>query len=1003
MAVFSMLRPPAAVFALLSPWLSLAVNLRRLRSPLEAAESLAPLGDEAFAADYVASVDATLHKMLSDSRPHAGHHGALVAAGVVINAGANSSSSAAVETGSSLSDLIERGAAEISYDAALRATQGILPQGVMALVKDRGNHSGDQVSQSAATKSLAAKQDPAEVSQATANLNDMVAKAQARLDMKTGECSQFQLKTEATLLQVTTDLARLGQQLSNQARIITSTGGAIEALNLATQQTTEEADAEKIAYDGVHKADVAQLKERQANLDVAELILHVSKCPDAPASLIQGAPNGLMSFRIETCVNGTTGMPTLSFEDPKLQAAAQKLSDDGRRLLTAFMVGRNNLLSKGMSGFAIKALKASVFGSASDLEEDLDDGDDADDEVEGNTSEATSAKALTALVAQPEAMPAEQRKLESMCGTCTGCMRQGVCDPKTKSKDCVTGGGTYCAKVEVKPVVKKPTKEELKAANKCSAVESDCGVIHDLFAGLWGEMKDLVEQTKAKMQKEAAEHEHLITGFNAQLQAQSTQNTELQATLAEASSTKAAVGEQQTQKQAEKTDLDKLYETTMGECKASMKEILFNEICGVLAVRNNMLKEYQPDAEPPVDCKFSDWVPGECSVPCNDTLVGGVQVLKREVITQKAGQGAACPPLEMDRKCNQIKCPVNCKLSKWSEFGKCTKECGGGVQSRGRTVEVKPKNGGEACEALQEMQPCNTGDCDKDCALSDWTPFAKCSQSCNAGYLERRKREVTAAIGMGKCAKADADTRLERKPCNTQACIGDEQCATKMNLVIAVDASGSITSKGFDIFKMFVKKIVGRLGSNVNVAVVQFGNGVLDPTTQVVSDAKLISALTANTGNVKTAVDGMVWQKGFTNMAQAIFKAKDVLGSSDPSRKDAQSVALVITDGRPSFHFQTNKAVSSLRESSRLMIVQVQKYRKQENAERLKEYASEPWASNYKHIKGKAPLKEKLDEYVTEVLSKLCNALESPAVQKAAKVQKAAVKKAAKLAKSLVM
>merc|ERR1719310_227194 len=154
-----------------------------------------------------------------------------------------------------------------------------------------------------------------------------------------------------------------------------------------------------------------------------------------------------------------------------------------------------------------------------------------------------------------------------------------------------------------------------------------------------------------------------------------------------------------------------------------------------------------------------------------------------------------------------------------------------------------------------------------------------------------------------------------------------------------------MTSKGFDVVKAFTKKIVERLGEAVSVSVVQFGNGKLDDK-RIVSDAKLVTPLKPDKTAVATAVDGMVWQKGFTNMAQAIMKSKDALAEVPQERKSAQAVVLVITDGRPSFHFQTELAVKSLREGARLMIAQVQRFRKEENAARLKAYVSAPWEFN---------------------------------------------------------
>ena len=79
---------------------------------------------------------------------------------------------------------------------------------------------------------------------------------------------------------------------------------------------------------------------------------------------------------------------------------------------------------------------------------------------------------------------------------------------------------------------------------------------------------------------------------------------------------------------------------------------------------------------------------------------------------------------------------------------------------------------------------------------------------------------------------------------------------------------------------------------------------------------------------------GLVVQKGFTNMAQAIMKMKALLTHT---RKVSRSVGMFITDGRPSHKSVTNHAVAS-----RLMIVHVQANRQQQGAELLKDYVREP-------------------------------------------------------------
>merc|ERR1719183_3429097 len=59
----------------------------------------------------------------------------------------------------------------------------------------------------------------------------------------------------------------------------------------------------------------------------------------------------------------------------------------------------------------------------------------------------------------------------------------------------------------------------------------------------------------------------------------------------------------------------------------------------------------------------------------------------------------------------------------------------------------------------------------------------------------------------------------------------------------------------------------------------------------------------------------------------------------------------------------------SLKKSARIMIIQVQANRKQEIAELLKGYVSEPFIANYRHIPGKKKLADAYDSYVTSTLA----------------------------------
>jgi len=162
---------------------------------------------------------------------------------------------------------------------------------------------------------------------------------------------------------------------------------------------------------------------------------------------------------------------------------------------------------------------------------------------------------------------------------------------------------------------------------------------------------------------------------------------------------------------------------------------------------------------------------------------------------------------------------------------------------------------------------------------------------------------------------------------------------------------------------------------DMKIGVVQFGNGgILDDGT--VSDALLIQPLSSDMGKVKKAVEGLEYKKGFTNMAQAFTLAEKLflLGG----RKKAMSAVMTLTDGKPSFLFQTYEKVLQLKDKHvKLFFSPVTEFAGEELA-LMKKWASSPWETNLVHVPGLAPLKADSALFQQEMVVKFCPEAMSP-------------------------
>jgi hypothetical protein len=523
------------------------------------------------------------------------------------------------------------------------------------------------------------------------------------------------------------------------------------------------------------------------------------------------------------------------------------------------------------------------------------------------------------------------------------------------------------------PTSQKPFDERM--ANKCTIdTAPNCGEMHDVFVSLWGDMKDSVENLKDQVQEIEHDRDGFASILQHELAALGQSQSLLEATVVDITALQAELDGELANKAGEKARLQQFALTTKQECTTTLDEIIMGEMCGIRKVRSELVELLEGSQEYLVDCQVEEWQkPSSCSKICD----GGEQTFKRKIVRKGSELGTSCPKVEMVAKCNDISCPVDCKLGSWAAWSKCTSACGGGVRYRTRARDINPKNGGFACDVLQETQQCNTGACDRNCQLGEWSSFSRCSQACDTGFRVRRKSVLQPEIGAGRCYEKDSSERMNRKECNKNKCSGNEKCTSKLDLIFAIDASGSMTEQGFGVLQTFAAKIVRRLKGGedmVRAGVVQFGNGALD-SDKVVSDVAAVLPLSTDIDSAESSILGLQFQRGFTNLAQAAMKSRDLLRLA-PHRDGAERVVVLLTDGRPSFKHMASPAIAQLKKLARVMVVQVKTFPEKHNMELLKAYASEPSEVNYLHIAGKSALKNNFDAFATKLIVQACQSVE---------------------------
>jgi len=524
-----------------------------------------------------------------------------------------------------------------------------------------------------------------------------------------------------------------------------------------------------------------------------------------------------------------------------------------------------------------------------------------------------------------------------------------------------------------------PSKEKQRA--KCSIAGSPaCPKLRERFMDIATEIQDKKDELETELQALVKRCADGKASLEAQIALYEQMLKKEETALAQATSQKNTNEEQSRLTTIEHTRATKEYNEMMATCKGNIENFR-TEKCGLEKIRGELYKLDKRTTKFFQDCEVSDWKAEECSVTCG----GGTQVLTRSV-TVYPSSGAKCPTLKSLQSCNEDACPVDCVLADWSGWSGCSADCGGGVRSKNRAVITPSEHGGEPCGEQSKTEACNVQACDVPCTLSSWTPWSACSKACDGGSRHRQKDIIQAAIGQGACPAARSQERLQLKPCHTKPCANNTisvlTCASKLDVILVLDGSGSLGQTGWDATIKAGASISRAMGPDVRLAALLFSG----PTTY--QALWQCTGVIAGTPNMKDDC-GIEWVDHFTTDAEAVaqnierlnFPGKTTLTSLALStaetelsngRSDAQSIVIVITDGKPMSEHRTGLAAKSLKQKARVIWVPVGRYISKKNVRR---WASFPPKENIVKVNKFGDLAQ--PKVLNEILTDACPVVSS--------------------------
>lgn len=550
---------------------------------------------------------------------------------------------------------------------------------------------------------------------------------------------------------------------------------------------------------------------------------------------------------------------------------------------------------------------------------------------------------------------------------------------------------------------------------KCSYGRLTCGTLHLGAMRLLAETTDSLDELEEQEVKADKEHKISRKRLGDKLEALRALKMTLQEQLAKAVSRMGTANDWRRSVSQEVRTHKRERRARQEQCKMDAGKI-FETLCSLRRIRRFLASKSKVISEDViVDCDVTEWQPGECSKRCDDACpgrtCGGQLTVARDVIQAAGAFGMACPSLSKIAACNQVKCPVPCKTSGWSNWTTCSRECAGGFSSRTRTITQSAKHGGEGCGPLTESRSCNTGACGI-CAMRPWSNWSTCSAICGGGLQVKSRAPVEDSedapssgaaepsrsaykepgckscsqappitfleTAKARCPSATSPHRYQERACMTQKCNGNETCAETQDVIFAIDGSASLSEGGFKALRSFAAALAAKYTSASRFGVVEFGNGELS-AIGTISDAVKVTDLGADTSSAANALKNLKLFNGFPNMAQALGLAEDMFGKA---RAGAQKSLVVITNSKPMYRHKTFAKAERLRRLGvRIFVVAASDYLeagplwdKASDIDMIKGIASRPVAANYFHIDGLIGRKADPLSHVAAVLAKSCQA-----------------------------